>query len=68
MRKPPLGGSGAFPLSIVAIVLEQGSVSEAVEEEATRLRVEDVVRDGVKDDEIWRRGEERRRLEVYEYY
>ena len=53
LRKPPLGGSGAFPLSIVAIVIECGSVSEAVEEGATRLRVEDVVWDGIKD-KIWR--------------
>ena len=42
LRKPPLGGSGAFPLSAVAIVRESGSGSEAVEEGATRLRVEDV--------------------------
>ena len=55
MRKPPLGGSGAFPLSIVAIVIERGSVSEAVEEGATRLRVEDVVWDGLR---MKYRGEE----------
>ena len=47
LRKPPLGGSGAFPLS-VAIVGECVSVSEAVEEGATRLRVEDVVWDGFR--------------------
>ena len=56
LRKPPLVGSGAFPLSFVAIGTESGSVSEGVEEGATRLRVEDVVWDGVQD-EIWRREE-----------
>ena len=57
LRKPPLVGSGAFPLSFVAIGTESESVWEGVEEGATRLRVEDVVWNVVQD-EIWRRAEE----------
>ena len=62
LRKFPLAGSGDFPLSTVAIVIDCGSNSEAVEEGATRLRVEDVVWDGMG----MRYGRDRRRLEVYE--
>ena len=43
LRKAPLAGSGAFPLSVVAIARESESVSEAVEDGARRLRVEGVV-------------------------
>ena len=43
LRKPPLVGRGAFPLSIAAIVGEYVFGSVDVEDEATRLRVEDVV-------------------------
>lgn len=45
LRKPPLVGRGAFPFSMAAIVGECVSVWEAVEDRATRLRVEDVVWD-----------------------
>ena len=46
LRKPPLVGRGAFPFSMAAIVGgECVSVCEAVEDRATRLRVEDVVWD-----------------------
>ncbi len=44
LRKVPLEvGRGAFPLSMAAIVGECVSVSGAIEDGATRLRVEDVV-------------------------
>lgn len=45
LRKAPLVGRGAFPLSLDAIIGECVSVSEAVDDEATRLREENVVRD-----------------------
>ena len=43
LRKPPLAGRGVFPLSIAAIIGGFVSISEAEEDAATRLRVEDVV-------------------------
>ena len=43
LRKAPLAGRGAFPLSMVAIIGDCESDSGAVEDGAKRLRVEDVV-------------------------
>ena len=42
LRKP-LAGRGAFPLSMAAIIGEEVCVSGAVEDGATRLRVEEMV-------------------------
>ena len=57
LRKPPLAGRGAFPLSIAAMLEEGISVCEYVEDGATRLRVEDVVYVvGWMKDELWRMG------------
>lgn len=43
LRKPPFAGRGVFPLSMADIVRGCECDSEAVEDGATRLRVEDVV-------------------------
>ena len=54
LRKFPLVGRGALPLSMAAIVGEYVSVCGAVEDGAKRLRSEDVVRRGWKVRREWR--------------
>ena len=61
LRKAPFAGSGAFPLSIDAMLEECVSVCEGVEDRASRLRVEDVVSGGSKM-RYWRM---RVRMELY---
>ena len=43
LRNPPFVGRGALPFSDVAIVVVYRLISEAIDEGASRLRVEDSV-------------------------